>query len=96
MTGCSTRHGPTHDTDFLGFGSPEIPGIEEVFRGICRIEVEDGIVFQADSVKAAEIRKEANYAGVRVTLMGLISTKISARQPITLFMFDNSSRYAYI
>lgn len=72
-------HRPTHDADFLGFGSAEIPHLEEVFRSICRIEVEDGIVFQPDSVKGAEIRKEANYAGVRLTLMGLLD---SARCPI--------------
>jgi len=72
-------HRATHDADFLGFGSAEIPHLEEVFRSICRIEVEDGIVFQPDSVKAAEIRKEANYAGVRLTLMGLLDT---ARCPI--------------
>ena len=74
-------HRPTHDADFLGFGSAEIPHIEDVFRGICRIGFEDGIVFQPDSVKAAEIRKEANYAGVRVTLMGLLD---SARCPVQI------------
>jgi len=72
-------HRPTHDADFLGFGSAEIPHQEEVFRSICRIEVEDGIVFQPDSVKAAEIRKEANYAGVRITLVGLLD---GARCPV--------------
>ncbi|HNQ03868.1 MAG TPA: nucleotidyl transferase AbiEii/AbiGii toxin family protein [Thiobacillaceae bacterium] len=72
-------HRPTHDADFLGFGSAEISHVEALFRDICRIEVEDGIVFQPDSVKAAEIRKEANYAGVRVTLMGLLG---SARCPV--------------
>lgn len=74
-------HRPTHDADFLGFGSAEIPHLEEVFRDISRIEVEDGIVFQPDSVKAAEIRKEANYAGVRVTLIGLLD---SARCPVQI------------
>jgi hypothetical protein len=64
-------HRPTHDADFLGFGSAEIPQVEAVFRDICRIEVDDGIVFDPDSVKAAEIRKEANYAGIRVTLLGM-------------------------
>jgi hypothetical protein len=74
-------HRPTHDADFLGFGSAEIPHLEEIFRGISHIEVEDGILFQADSVKGAEIRKEANYAGVRVTLMGLLN---SARCPVQI------------
>ncbi|GAC1315590.1 MAG: nucleotidyl transferase AbiEii/AbiGii toxin family protein [Collimonas sp.] len=72
-------HRPTHDADFLGFGSADIPHLEEVFRDICRVTVEDGIVFQPDSVKGAEIRKEANYAGVRILLMGLLDT---ARCPV--------------
>jgi len=72
-------HRPTHDADFLSFGSAEISHVEALFRDICRIEVEDGIVFQPDSVQAAEIRKEANYAGIRVTLMGLLD---SARCPV--------------
>jgi hypothetical protein len=72
-------HRPTHDADFLGFGSAEIPQVEAVFQDICRIEVDDGIVFNPDSVKAAEIRKEANYAGIRVTLLGMLDT---ARCPV--------------
>ena len=72
-------HRPTHDADFLGFGSAEIPQVEAVFRDICRIEVDDGIVFDPDSVKAAEIRKEANYAGIRVTLLGMLD---KARCPV--------------
>ncbi len=74
-------HRPTHDADFLGFGSAEMPHLEKVFQDICRIDTEDGIVFQPDSVKAAEIRKEANYAGVRVTLMGLLD---NARCPVQI------------
>jgi len=53
--------------------------VEAVFRDICRIEVDDGIVFDPDSVKAAEIRKEAHYAGVRVTLLGMLH---KARCPV--------------
>ena len=74
-------HRPTHDADFLDFGSAEIPHVEEIFRDICRIEVEDGIAFQPDTVKAAEIRKETNYAGVRVTLLGMLD---SARCPVQI------------
>lgn len=72
-------HRPTHDADFLGFGSAEIPQVEAIFRDICRIKVDDGIVFDPDSVKATEIRKEANYAGVRVTLLGTLD---KARCPV--------------
>lgn len=65
-------HRPTRDADFLGFGSAELPHIEGVIREICAIEANDGVTFQADTVNAAEIRKDANYAGVRVMLLGVI------------------------
>ena len=42
------------------------------FREICALEGEDGIVFDPTSVKTQEIRKEANYAGIRITLTGLL------------------------
>jgi len=74
-------HRPTHDADLLGFGSAELPHLENLFRQISQIENDDGIVFQAGTVKAAEIRKDANYAGVRVTLMGLLD---NARCPVQI------------
>ena len=74
-------HRPTRDADLLGFGSAEIPLLEEAFREICRIDVRDGMVFLPDTVKGAEIRKEANYAGVRITLMGMLD---SARCPVQI------------
>jgi hypothetical protein len=66
------QHRPTHDADLLSLGSAHLPRLETLFRNICMLSVEDGIRYQADSVKATEIRKEANYAGVRVTLIGLL------------------------
>lgn len=74
-------HRPTHDADFLGFGSAEIPHIEALFRDVCQIKADDGIVFRPETVKADEIRKEANYAGLRVRLMGLLD---DARCPVQL------------
>lgn len=74
-------HRPTRDADFLGFGSAELPHIGVVFREICAIETHDGVVFQPDTVQAAEICKEANYAGVRVMLLGVID---GARCPIQI------------
>lgn len=65
-------HRPTRDADFLGFGSAEPKFLEGIFRDICAIETLDGVAFQANTVRASEIRKDANYAGVRVTLLGLI------------------------
>lgn len=74
-------HRPTHDADLLCFGSAEIPHLKNLIRRISQIECDDGIAFQADTVNAAEIRKEANYAGVRVTLLGLLD---GARCPVQI------------
>lgn len=60
-------HRPTRDADFLGFGSAELPHLEAVFKDVCAMETADDITFRPDSVHEAEIRKEANYAGVRIT-----------------------------
>lgn len=72
-------HRPTRDADFLGFGPADLPTLETVFREICAVPAEDGIVFDPSSVKATAIREEANYAGIRITLMGTLD---GARCPI--------------
>jgi hypothetical protein len=72
-------HRPTRDADFLGFGATDLPALSAVFREICAIEIDDGIVFDPRSVKAHEIRKGANYAGIRITLTGLLD---GARCPV--------------
>lgn len=74
-------HRPTRDADFLGLGSTELPDLETIFRNICTVDAEDGVTFRPDTVQAAEIRKEANYDGVRVTLLGLID---GARCPVQI------------
>jgi hypothetical protein len=43
-----------------------------VFEDLCDIEVEDGIGFESASITAEEIRKDANYSGTRVTVLGSI------------------------
>jgi predicted nucleotidyltransferase component of viral defense system len=63
---------PTRDIDLLGFGLAELPHVIGVFEELCQIDVEDAMVFTADSIKAEEIRKEANYAGIRVSMVGLL------------------------
>lgn len=65
-------HRPTRDADFLGFGSSELGTLAATFREVAAITVDDGIIFDPESVRAAEIRKDANYAGVRVTLLGTL------------------------
>ncbi len=62
-------HRPTRDADLLGFGSDDIASVVSSFREICQIPVEDGIVFDATSIKGTVIRKETGYGGVRIDLL---------------------------
>jgi hypothetical protein len=64
----------------LGFGLAELPHVKGVFDDLCKISVEDGMVFLADSIKAEEIRKEANYAGIRVSMVALLGNARAAIQ----------------
>lgn len=61
-------HRPTRDADLLGFGDSNLKSLEDAFRVISSIQVEDGIVFDPNSVAVEEIRKEAGYAGARVLI----------------------------
>lgn len=72
-------HRPTRDADFLGFGPADLPTMEATFREIAAMKVDDGITFDPSTVKAREIRKEADYAGIRMTLLGTLD---GARCPI--------------
>ena len=52
-----------------------------MLRELCaaKIEPDDGIRFQAETIRAEEIRKDANYGGIRVTLVGILA---GARCPV--------------
>ena len=50
-------HRPTRDADLLGFGPDDVPTLVDVFRSVCAIPVDDGIVFDLESVTGTEIRK---------------------------------------
>ena len=71
-------HRPTRDMDLLGVGAGELFVLERVFREITQQLVEDGLRF-SETVKAEAIRKEANDAGARVTLLATLE---QARIPL--------------
>lgn len=66
-------HRATRDIDLLGFGDSHLETIAETFKAIAAIVVNDGVVFDPDSVQVDEIRKEAGYNGARVQLLGDIN-----------------------
>jgi hypothetical protein len=73
-------HRPTLDADLLGFGADDLPTLIGVFRAVCSIVVDDGVVFDATSVSGAAIRKEADYGGVRVDLRATLDSARLALQ----------------
>jgi hypothetical protein len=63
---------PTRDIDLLGFGPAEVDHLKAVFQDICRQSCDDGMAYEPASVRTVHIRKDANYGGVRVTLLGVL------------------------
>lgn len=61
-------HRATRDADLLGFGASDLESMTLAFRQVAGIGVDDGIVFDPDSVIAEEIRKDAGYAGARIRI----------------------------
>ncbi len=58
-------HRPTKDLDLLGWGSSALEEVEQTIRDICKIQDDDGIVFDGKSVGVATIKEDDEYDGVR-------------------------------
>jgi len=73
---------PTRDLDLLGFGDNDVNAIADVFRSICaQPVVDDGVEFDIAALKAAPIREDLEYAGVRVRTTAIIDR---ARIPVQI------------
>ncbi len=59
-------HRPTRDVDLLGYGDPAPERMLAVFREICAIKVNDGILFDVDALQVELIREELEYGGLRL------------------------------
>lgn len=72
-----TLHRVTRDLDLLGFGHPTRERLAEIFKELCRLEVEpDGVDFDPRSVKCDDIRARDEYAGIRVKLRATIGQAV--------------------
>jgi len=58
----------TRDVDFLGHGGNSADEVEDLFREIVQIEpdIDDGLDFDPETVRAEQTQEEGAYAGVRV------------------------------
>jgi predicted nucleotidyltransferase component of viral defense system len=73
-------HRPTRDVDLLGFSENDEETLERIFKRLCAMDVEeDGLIFDAKTVKAERIQEDAAYTGIRVTL---VATLEKARIPV--------------
>lgn len=66
---------PTKDIDLQATRLTDDPDeVAERVRGIAKLELADGLMFDPAGVTATTIRDEAEYAGVRVKLMATLGT----------------------
>ena len=56
----------TMDIDLLGSGPHAPAAMEKTIRDVCAVPSEDGLIFDLESVAAAPIRAQTEYAGVRI------------------------------
>ncbi len=64
---------PTRDLDLLGRGESAPDRVADTIKTICQQPVEDdGLIFNADSVRAEPIREDQEYEGVRVVVLAML------------------------
>ena len=70
-----TNFRATKDLDLLGFVREEAEPLRQIFVSICEQDVEDdGLVFDASSVRISEIRDDQEYGGFRLSLSAKLGT----------------------
>jgi hypothetical protein len=58
----------------LGFGSDDEANLIDTFREIASMDMDDGIVFDSESIKADAIREDNTYGGSRIHLLARIAS----------------------
>lgn len=74
-------HRPTRDVDFLGFGDNHPEQLLAIFKDICRLSADDGLIFHDNTFQAAVIKEGADYQGIRISGFAELAR---ARIPIQL------------
>ncbi|POF33914.1 nucleotidyl transferase AbiEii/AbiGii toxin family protein [Roseibium marinum] len=65
-------HRGTRDLDLLGFGDPSEDAMLTTFRDILSQDVEDGVVFDPDTLRVDRIREELDYGGLRLRAIATV------------------------
>jgi len=56
----------TRDLDLLGYGDPSPERLVDIFKEVLAMDAQDGVVFEADSVRISRIREDNQYGGFRI------------------------------
>jgi len=76
------RYRPTRDADFLASGDNSTERLSAMFKEISStVVVDDGLRFDPESAVAKRIKEDADYEGVRVSVVGYLG---KARIPIQI------------
>lgn len=63
----------TRDLDLLGINiNNDLDEINNVFKDILSIDINDGVIFDIDSIKTKEITKDKKYPGINISIMGFM------------------------
>ncbi len=74
-------HRPTLDIDLLGFGDNSPEALRALFATICELPVvDDGLTFDAHSIRIEDIREAQEYGGKRVALIARLDTAVISVQ----------------
>jgi len=66
-------HRGTRDLDLLGFGSPEPEPMLKTFQEILAQQADDGVTFDAETLRVDRIREGLEYGGLRLRVVASIS-----------------------
>lgn len=59
---------PTRDLDLFGLGAGDVENVIAAFREVCAVACADGVRFDPAAISGREIREDAGYGGVRLSL----------------------------
>ena len=63
------QYRPTKDLDLLAILEKSPEELDQIFRDICTLTVEDdGLIFRSETIRVRQIREDNVYGGMRVTL----------------------------
>jgi len=65
-------HRGTRDLELLGFGDPGEEAMLATFRDILAQDVEDGVLFDPDTLRVGRIREELEYGGLRLRALASV------------------------